>query len=164
MGLCYKILNKGISAIKATLPFILLALSALVFSQENPPFPIGEDWHQIPVSNSSFEEGSTSYPSDWERWGKGEFFWSKDAYDGNRSAGLRKTNWTTGWRSSSFPVFADYQKDYTWFYCEAYVKTKGASGRIFLSIAWYGDKGWLCNSRSEYFVNPDSAGWEPIFL
>ena len=139
----------------------------IAFSQEGS-FPGREmfpkDWYRIPISNSSFEEGEGSYPSDWDRWGKGEFFWSEEAYDGKRSAGLRKTDWSTGWRSQSFPVFADYQNDYTWFYCEAYLRTKGASGRIFLSIAWYGEKGWLGNSRSPYFVNPDSEGWEPIFL
>jgi tetratricopeptide (TPR) repeat protein len=136
----------------------------IALPQEGGRTMLSKDWYQVSLSNLSFEEGEGNYPSDWDRWGKGDFFWSGEAYDGKRSAGLRKTDWSTGWRSQSFPVFADYQKDYTWFYCEAYLKTKGASGRIFLSIAWYGEKGWLGNSRSPYFVNPDTDGWEPIFL
>ncbi|MBC7328908.1 tetratricopeptide repeat protein [bacterium] len=150
-----------------SLLLVFLISLEIAFSQK-ASFPgremFSKDWHQIPISNSSFEEGEGNYPSHWDRWGKGEFFWSGEAFDGIRSAGLRKTDWSTGWRSQSFPVFAEYQNDYTWFYCEAYLKTKGASGRIHLSIAWYGEKGWLGNSRSPYFVNPDSEGWEPIFL
>ncbi|MBC7238358.1 MAG: hypothetical protein H5T69_21160, partial [Chloroflexi bacterium] len=87
-----------------------------------------------------------------------------EAFEGRRSVGLRKTDWSTGWKSLSFPVFADYQKEYPWYYCEAYIKTKGASGRIFLSISWYGEKGWLGNSRSPYFLHPDTKVWYKISL
>lgn len=132
---------------------------------EPPPLIYPDDnWYQIPISNASFEDGTGDYPSDWDRWRKGEFFWSKEAFDGKRSAGLSKTDWSTGWRSPSFPVFADYQSVYPWYFCEAFTKTKGASGRIFLSIAWYGEKGWLGNARSPYFIYPDTDCWYRIIL
>lgn len=136
------------------------------FREAEPPPLIHPDdnWYQISLSNASFEDGTADYPSDWDRWGKGEFFWSREAFDGKRSAGLSKTDWSTGWRSPSFPVFADYQSDYPWYFCEAFIKTKGASGRIFLSIAWYGEKGCLGNSRSPYFLHPDSQEWYRLTL
>jgi len=87
-------------------------------------------------------------PPRWEIMGKGKLRKEGEALV------LRDTEWTTGWCSQKADVDATYESYFPLFHLSAEVETKDADGRIFLSLAWFDEKGWKVNSRSAYVKNP----------
>ena len=87
-------------------------------------------------------------PPHWEIMGKG-----KCHIEGGKLI-LKDTDWSTGWRSLRLDVDASYEFCYPIFHLTADVETKEASGRIFLSLAWFNEKGWKGNARSAYVKHP----------
>jgi tetratricopeptide (TPR) repeat protein len=99
--------------------------------------------------NPSFEDGLGDKPYDWEiarEWGDNaeQFRSTQYAHKGiysllirNSSNGLRMA----GWKSKGFPVVSGKLYTFT-----VWIKTKNAAGETYPVIAWFNEKGWICNS------------------
>ncbi|MGB9607453.1 MAG: tetratricopeptide repeat protein, partial [bacterium] len=105
--------------------------------------------------NPSFEAGLEEKPYDWEiakEWGdNAEQFRSKQyAHKGIYSLLINVSSRgarMAGWKSKGFPVFQGKLYTFT-----AWAKTGKASGETYLVIAWFNEKGWICNSYHGFFL------------
>jgi TolA-binding protein len=118
------------------------------------PFPKKEyDINLAP--NPSFEAGLEDRPYDWEiakEWGENaEQFRSRQyAHNGIYSLLINvssKGSRLAGWKSKGFPVFPG--KLYTF---SVWAKTQNASGETYPVIAWFNEKGWICNSYHSFYL------------
>jgi TolA-binding protein len=105
--------------------------------------------------NPSFEAGFENKPYDWEiakEWGENaeQFRSTQYAHTGIYSLSVSvssKGSRLAGWKSKGFPVFPGKLYTFT-----AWVKTLNASGETYLVIAWFNEKGWICNSYHGFFL------------
>jgi TolA-binding protein len=100
-------------------------------------------------------------PDGWAKWGEiGAWSWdSSVGKTGSRSLSIANSRWNVGWAGPSFSADGSYSSVYPCYTLTGWVRADLTTGRTYLSVAWHGSGGWICNTDSKWTRNSTNGQW-----
>lgn len=110
---------------------------------------------------TSFEGQTGSAPTGWATWGKtASLSWSTSVgRTGSRSLTISNSRWEVGWSGPTFEADGSYASNYPCYELSGWVRSDFVTGNTYLTIAWFGPAGWVCNADSQYAPISTNGGW-----